>query len=299
LELTKKLMIMKRILYIVIAAITVGLSLFSCEPVEDRESLPAVNLTAETIKFSVKPTAENPNVIALKNEDPSVIPYWKYVDANGNEIGNSNKSNDQISFPFAGKYTVYFTAYTRGGSVDAAPVTIDIAQNDESQFADERWNLLTNGAAGKTWVLYMTAPLEFIGKPATPYQNIAVSGHGWWPNLSDISWAGLENKDWGEVTFDLNGGYNVSVTQTNPTLGSTVKTTKTGTFNFGLTVGQTNDRIVFNGGTEMLHPNEASHFSSSFSFTNIQIVELTETTLAFIAIRADGDNLIYHLVVKQ
>jgi hypothetical protein len=49
----------------------------------------------------------------------------------------------------------------------------------------------------------------------------------------------------------------------------------------------------------MLHPSGASYFSSSFSFTNVQIVELTETTLAFIAIRADGDNLIYHLVAKQ
>jgi hypothetical protein len=144
----------------------------------------------------------------------------------------------------------------------------------------------------------MTAPLEFIGKPAS-YQNIAVSGHGWWPNLSDISWAGLENKDWGEVTFDLNGGYNVTVKQTDPTAGSTVQTTKTGTFNFSLTTGSTNDRIAFNGGVEMLHPSGASTFSSSFSFTNVQIVELTETTLAFIAIRADGDYLIYHLVVKQ
>jgi hypothetical protein len=36
----------------------------------------------------------------------------------------------------------------------------------------------------------------------------------WWPGSSDISWSGIENKDWGEVTFDLNGGYNISVTQT-------------------------------------------------------------------------------------
>lgn len=292
-------MIMKRILYIVLVVVTMGSILFSCEPVEDRDSLPAVTLTPSTLKFSVTQNPANTNEVILKNPDPTVIPFWRYVDANGNELGHSNKNDDKIVFPFAGKYTFYYTAYERGGSVEAAPVTVTIAQNDETFFADERWNLLTNGAAGKTWILYMTAPLEFIGKPATPYQNIAVSGHGWWPNLSDISWAGLENKDWGEVTFNLNGGYNVSVTQTDPTLGSTVKTTKTGTFNFGLTNGQTNDRIIFNGGTEMLHPSVASYFSSSFSFTNIQIVELTETTLAFIAIRADGDNLIYHLVAKQ
>ncbi|WP_428230958.1 hypothetical protein [Flavobacterium sp.] len=288
---------MKRILSIIIAAITIGSVLFSCEPLEDRDSLPAVTLTPSTLKFSIKPTAENPNVVALKNEDPSVIPYWKYVDGAGNEIGHSNKNEDQITFPFAGKYTVYFTAYARGGSVEAAPVTLDIAQNDESQFGDPRWNLLTNGEAGKTWVLDMEKPLEFIGQPAT-YENIATNGHGWWPNLSDISWAGLENKNWGEVTFRLNGGFNVSVTQTNPTAGSTQQTTKKGTFNLNLTTGSKNDRIVFNGGVEMLHPSEASYFKSSFSFTNIQIVELTETTLAFIAIRADGDYLIYHLIVK-
>lgn len=290
---------MKRILYILIAAFSIGSLLFSCEPVEDRESLPAVTLTPETLKFSVKPTTENPNVVVLKNEDPSVIPYWKYVDGNGNEIGHSNKSVEELVFPFAGKYTVYYTAYAKGGSIDAAPVVLDIAQNDESQFADPRWNFLTNGAAGKTWVLYMTAPLSFIGKPDYEYHNTTEHGVGWWPNLSDISWAGLENKDWGEITFSLDGGYNVSVTQTNPTIGSTVKTTKAGTFNLTLTPGMTKDKLVFNGGTEMLHPNEPSYFSTSFSFTNIQIVELTETTLAFIAIRADGDNLIYHLVAKQ
>ena len=238
------------------------------------------------------------NVVKLKNLTSNVIPYWKYVDGNGNELGHSNKSEDQITFPFAGKYTIFFTAYTQGGAVDAAPVTVNVAQNDDTYFSDERWNLLTNGVNGKTWVLYMTAPLEFIGKPAS-YQNIAVSGHGWWPNLSDISWAGLENKDWGEVTFDLDGGYNVTVKQTDPTIGSTVQTTKTGTFNFNLTTGSTNDRLGFNGGTEMLHPSVPNYFSSAFSFTNVQIVELTETTLAFIAIRADGDYLIYHLVVKQ
>jgi hypothetical protein len=289
---------MKRILYILIAAVTIGSLLFSCEATEDRESLPAVTLTPENIKFSVTQNSANNNEVILKNGDPTIIPYWRYVDANGSELGHSNKSDDKIIFPFAGKYTVYYTAYTRGGSVEAAPVTVNVLKTDLSSITtDPRWGMLTNGAAGKTWVLYMTAPLEFIGKP-TNYQNIAVSGHGWWPNLSDIGWAGLENKDWGEVTFNLNEGYNVSVTQTSPIAGSTTKTTKAGTFNLSLTDGSKNDRIVFNGGVEMLHPSGGAYFSSAFSFSNIQIVELTETTLAFIAIRADDDYLIYHLVVK-
>ncbi|KAF2332789.1 hypothetical protein SAMN06265220_102883 [Flavobacterium nitrogenifigens] len=291
-------MTMKRILYILIAAVTIGSLLFSCEAIEDRESLPAVTLTPETLKFSITQDATNKNLVNFKSDDPTVIPFWKYVDANGNELGHSNQSVDKVTFPFAGKYSIFYTAFARGGSVEAAPVTVDVPENDETFFKDPRWAKLTNGQAGKTWVLYMTAPLEFIGN--TPgYINRAVSGPGWWPNLTDISWAGLENKDWGEITFDLNGGYNVSVTQTNPALGSTAKTTKKGTFNYSLTDGETNDRISFNGGAEMLHPNEPSYFLPSFSFTNVKIVELTDTSLCFIAIRADNDYLIYHLVPKS
>jgi len=291
-------MIMKRILYIVVAAVTVSSLLFSCEAIEDRETLPAVTLTSSTLKFSVTQGTTNKNQVTLKSDDPTVIPYWKYVDKNGNEIGHSNKSEDILNFPFAGKYTIYYTAYARGGSVEAAPVIVDVPNNDEAQFADPRWNLLTNGAKGKTWVLDMVKPLSFIGKPDYEYHNTTENGVGWWPNLSDISWAGLEDKDWGEITFDLDGGYNVKVVQTDPAAGSTKQTTKTGTYNLTLTAGMTKDKLVFNGGTEMLHPNDASYFSSSFSFTNIQIIELTETTLAFIAIRADNDYLLYHLIVK-
>lgn len=237
------------------------------------------------------------NVVKLKNLTPGVIPYWSYTDSKGNSLGHSNLNETNISLPFAGTYNITLTALGQGGSVSSTK-TVTVAENDTSLFSDPRWNLLTNGVEGKTWILYMAAPLEFIGKP-TSYQNIAVSGHGWWPSLADISWAGLEDKDWGEVTFDLNGGYNVSVKQTNSTLGNTTQQTKTGTFNFGLTTGSTNDRLGFNGGTEMLHPSVPSYFNPGFSFTNVQIVELTETTLAFIAIRADGDSLIYHLVVKK
>lgn len=282
---------MKRILYILIASIITGSLLLSCEPVEDRENLAAVTLTPETLKFSVKPTTENANIVVLKNEDSTVIPYWEYVDNNGNVIGHSNKNEDKITFPFAGKYTVFYTAFARGGAVQAAPVILDIAQNDESQFGDERWNLLTKGAAGKTWILYMTAPISFSSGP-TDYP-------GWWPNLSDIGWAGLENKVWGEVTFRLNGGFNVSVTQTDGATGSVAQTTKTGTFNFNLTNASTNDRIVFNGGPVMLHPYTESYFSSSFSLGNVQIVKLTETELAYVSYRS-GDNqcMIFHLVAK-
>lgn len=286
---------MKRTLYIIITAITIGSGLFSCEPVEDRESLDAITLTPASTKFSVTQNPANDHEVIVKNEDPTVIPYWHYIDSKGNELGHSNKGDDKIILPFGGSYKVFYTAYTRGGAVEAAPVSITVAENDEAYFSDVRWGRLTNGTEGKTWVLNMVKPLEFVD---SNYINSTLSPAGWWPLLSEISWAGLENKNWGEITFDLNGGYNVSVTQTNPKLGSTEQTTKAATFNFTLTDESKNDRIVFNGGTEMLHPNEASYFSSSSSFANVKIVELTDTTLSFLAIRADGGYLVYHLIAK-
>jgi hypothetical protein len=285
---------MKRKLYILVAAIALG-SLFSCEPVEDRDSLPAITYTEATLNHTEVVTG---NTLNMTNNDKDVNPYWSITDATGAEIGHFNSNSSSVIIPFKGTYTVSYTAYTRGGALYTQPKTITIVKTDLSSITtDPRWAMLTNGAAGKTWVLNMEKPLEFIGKP-TNYVNLAVSGGGWYPNLSDISWAGLENKDWGEVTFNLNEGYNVSVTQTSSAIGSTAKTTKTGTFTFTLTDGSTDDKIFFNGGTEMLHPSEANYFSSSYSFTNIKIVELTETSLCFIAIRADNDWLIYHLIPK-
>lgn len=286
---------MKRKLFILVAAITLG-TFFSCEPVEDRDSLPAINYTEATLNHTEVITG---NTLAMTNNDKDVIPYWIVTDATGTELGHFNTNSSSVIIPFKGTYLVTYTAYTRGGALHTEPKTITVDKTDLSSITtDPRWAMLTNGAIGKTWVLNMEKPLEFLGKP-TNYVNLAVSGGGWYPSLSEIPWAGLENKDWGEVTFDLNEGYNVSVTQTSPAIGSTEKTTKKGTFVFSLTDGSTNDKITFNGGTEMLHPNDAGYFSPTYTFTNIKIVELTATSLCFIAIRADNDWMIYHLKPKQ
>lgn len=87
---------MKRILHILVAIITLG-SVFSCEPVEDRNSLPAITKTAADLKFTV--TAKS-NSMTLENLDMDVIPYWSYTDALGNELGhfNTNKIQD-IALP--------------------------------------------------------------------------------------------------------------------------------------------------------------------------------------------------------
>lgn len=264
---------MKRILYIVLAAVTIGSMLFSCEPVENRDSLPEVTLTPSTLKFSVTQNAANKNVVILKNEDPTVIPYWKYTDAAGNELGHSNKGDDQVTFPFAGKYTVYFTAYTRGGSVDAAPVVVDVAQNDTSYFSDPKWNMLTNGVGGKTWVLDFIDPIGWAG---LDYPAASGDNWNWFPDYASNSWV-MPNKDWGEMHFDLNGGYNTKVTQT--AIASTEQTTKTGSYGFDIA----SNKLTFNGGVEMLYGGD--YYGDVSNWYSVKVVELSATSLRLAVIR--------------
>ncbi|MES2240271.1 MAG: hypothetical protein V4497_08445 [Bacteroidota bacterium] len=292
---------MKNIFLTLVTIIAVG-SLFSCEPVEDRNSLPAMNLESTDLNFTA---VANGNAIELKNLTPDVIPYWSYVDSKGNELGHSNLNETTIPMPFAGTYTINFSAYTQGGSVTATK-TVTISKNDQTLFSDPRWAMLTNGIAGKTWVFNMVteSPFAFVG---SQYINTTNNGDpagdtwAWYPgSINDVSWSGIENKNWGEVTFDLNGGYNVKVIQTSLTTGSTVKITQSGTYNFSLTTASINDRIIINGGIEMLHTNAYyDQTMSGFSFSNVRLIELTATSLRYAAIRNDGVQVVMNLVPKS
>lgn len=295
---------MKKIQIIIMSFFVLGIGVFmaSCEPdTHSLGSLPDESILnfEVTQDFVVKPGG---NVVNLKNQTQGIIPYWSYTSSDGKALGHSNLNETSVVFPFAGTYNISFTAFDKGGSVTSTK-TVTVTENDASLFSDPRWAMLTNGVEGKTWVLKMVAPIEFVGtnihSPAMDVTYGVSNGGGdwsWYPNFADIGWAGYENKDWGEITFNLDGGYNVTVKQTSIEPGSTVKTTKTGTFTYTQTSDFSNDNIVFNGGAEMLHMN--GNYSSSFSFSAIRLYELTDTTLSFAAIRADGQVLIYHLIPK-
>jgi hypothetical protein len=288
---------MKRKLYILVAAITLG-SLFLCEP-DDSTSLPAVALTPETLQFSVVQNPTNNNEVKVKNLDSTVIPYWSYSNVNG-EMGHYNTNEQSIFFAFAGTYTIDFTAYTPGGAVYAKPVTVKVNKNDPTVFSDPRWALLTNGALGKTWIVNMVtqAPFAFAG---SNYINTTVEGDwSWFPSsINDVSWSGIENKNWGEITFSLNGDYNVKIVQTSLTTGSNAQTTTQGTFSFPLTAGSVNDRVVFNGGLQMLHTNVYDgQTMAGFTFSNVRLIELTANTLKYSIIRNDGVQVVMNLIPK-
>jgi hypothetical protein len=262
-------MIMKNVVKLLAAFMAIG-TLFSCEPQEDRDSLPAVSLKPADINIDV---TANGNLVTMTNATEDVIPYWTYTDATGNELGHSNENQTQATFPFAGKYTVYFTAFTRGGRVDAAPVVVDIKENDENYFNAPEWALLTNGVAGKTWVLDMVSPVGWAG---LDYPAASGDNWNWFPDYAGNEWV-MADKDWGKMSFDLNGGYNTSVTQT--ALTTDDQTTKTGTYSYDIA----NSSISFNGGVEVLYGGD--YHPDVSNWTKVKVVELTETSLRLAVIR--------------
>lgn len=278
----------------------IGFLVTSCEP--DTHSLGSLPDESKLNFEVVQDLVANPagNVVKLTSSTPGIIPYWSYTDSNGNELGHSNLSETSISLPFAGTYTFKYTAFDKGGSVSSTK-TVTVEHNDTSLFSDPRWTMLTNGVLGKTWKINIVteSPIGFVGPG---YINTTVGGDwAWFPgSINDVSWSGIENKDFGEITFDLNGGYNTKIVQTSLETGSTQQTTTTGTFSFALTTGSTDDRIIFNGGLKMLHTNAYyTSLSSGFSFSNVRLIELNENSLRYVMIAADGGVISVNLVPKS
>jgi hypothetical protein len=285
----KKLMIMKQMMTrMVMGAMALGL-LFACEAEEDRDSLPPTGLSPAAINISVVQDAANPNSVTMTSLMDDVIPYWSYTDAQGNELGHSNQKVVTTTFPFAGTYKVLFTAYTRGGAVAAESRDVVVSQNNEAYFSAPEWDMLTNGVSGKTWILDMDSPLGYANL-AYPSNN-----ESWFPEYASNTWL-MENKNWGEMTFNLNGGYNVSVVQT--ALRTNEQTTKTGSFSYDVE-GKT---LSFNGGVEMLYGGD--YYPDISNWKSTRVIELSENSLR-LAVKRDQDRagqqdylLIYHFKPK-
>lgn len=278
-----------------ITVLAVTVLLFSCEAEEDRNSLPDITLSPSDITITVTQNPDNENVVTMTNNTPNVIPYWSYKDANGNELGRSNRNQLTVTLPFAGEYSVHFTAFTRGGGVEAPPVTINIAENDDSYFSDAEWGYLTNGVEGKTWELNMAEPIGWAGFDY-PYNPNGTDYWNWFPDYAGNSWV-MENKDWGEMSFNLDGGYNVSVTQT--ALNNNTQTTKTGNFSFDIE----NNTLNFNGGVEMLYGGD--YYLDVSNWSSLKVVELTENSMRLSVVRdqsrqgEDPCQIVFHFKPKE
>jgi len=150
------------------------------------------------IKFSITQNTAKNNIIYLENQTPGVQLYWDYG------LGYTNKQKDTILIPFAGNHTVTITAICNGKHVSTTQ-QVTVPQRDDEYFAHPFWDLLTNGETGKTWTwddsYWMSVGMTANGHPG-PDQL-------WW----GAGVSTLENWGWnGNMTFDIAGGPNYSVT---------------------------------------------------------------------------------------
>lgn len=233
------------------------LTLSACDPITDRAEL-STDFQAEDLKYSVTQKKGQDNVVYLSSETPGVIVYWDY------EIGTSNQEQDTISIPFAGDYTITYTAYP-GGMPVADSTEITVSQNDPSYFSEPEWNYLTNGVAGKTWVLNMERPVGWYGL------DYGEGGSGDWvyhPSYEGNEWV-MENKDWGQMTFNLDGDYNYSRTMYDKN-GNPV--TCEGTFTMDLEA-----EFIHLQGCDMLYG--GNYYNQVSNWRKLKILKIMDKTL--------------------
>lgn len=177
----------------------------ACDPVEDRDK-PGRILNSDELVFDLIQEPAGSNTIIFDNKTPEIIPYYDWG------TGFSNKPRTEAYFPFAGDYTVTFTAYCAGGSVSTTR-NFTVSRNDPEYFKDPAWNKISGNGAGKVWIFATDIPTD-------NYDGRIWGNGGYKGNPPGPSWWGRtaadakdDNIDIGaEMYFDLDGGANFKVT---------------------------------------------------------------------------------------
>ena len=106
--------------------------------------------TADDVKFTASPGADNPNVITLTSQSPGFKAMW--------DLGNGATAEGNTvtaSYPLSGDYVIKLTILTDGGYASNTQ-TVTIAQTNPSMLTDPAFELISGGldnATGKTWVV--------------------------------------------------------------------------------------------------------------------------------------------------
>ena len=228
-----------------------GLMLSACMP-EDYE-LGSKVLNADDLTEGVAYTVEvdqTTNTVTMKSLlTPSYTVLWEY------DGGRSQKAEVTVQYPFAGDKYAVFGVETRGGVVYGDTCWFHINSLKTDLLEDELWSIISGGIGeSKTWVLDLDAngtsqrfggPVWFWtsgytwdalhasngdnfldASPWDPTSAIAPflddSGAAQWYWAADWagnSWIG-EAADYGEMTFDLKEGANVTTDMSGTGLGS-------------------------------------------------------------------------------
>ncbi len=198
------------------------LSWIACEPVEHRNEL-SNSFSPEDIHLEVIQETEGSNAVTLKMLTPGVMGEWSY--------GVGTSQSDEVSFitPTIGKITCTYTVYNQyiengdltqlnrdiKKSIDVEVTKIDHSPGDYYNY------LIGDDLKSKTWV--------FAGTPqdggkwfykCNPKDYTQV----WW-NMGGTT-AGKPVDHAGEMTFDLDGGSNITY------IAKPGDTPKKGTWNF-------------------------------------------------------------------
>jgi len=243
------------------------ISLAACSPTQMRvnESAP---IDKSKLKFSVSQQQGYDNKVFLLSQTPDVIPYWNYG------VGTSTNVADTVILPFGGQHTIKYSVNSAGGFVAGDSVNIQVTQNDPVYFSDPRWAMLTNGEAGKTWVLDMTQPIGWYGLDYLKH-NGSADDWNYHPGYVGNEWV-MPNLYWGKMTFDLNGDFHYSVTQNDQT-GANPQTCNCGfVVNFAAgTVKLSGCGLLYGG----------NYFNNASNWSSLTILDLSATSMTLGVVR--------------
>jgi hypothetical protein len=267
---------MRKLLYILFAAI----SLSSClNPIEESGSMGRI-LSKDELKLDVHNISPGSNRIVMINNTDGVGSYWNYL------VGMSTRQNDTILLPFLGKQTITFTGLCAGGQVNA---TRDVVIDKIDYPLDPMWNLLAGTTAnGKTWVWA-------TGNPTAGYTDgtSCLFGNGGTTDITPAWWqveAKEMNDSWhilyDEMTFDLNGGANFTLTAKGKDGTGTPVITK--------------DNFILNIAKKTIKTANATPFilSQDFAKGEYKIAKLTENELVLVFTYMNSENYVWMLKRK-
>lgn len=276
-----------KILYRLIAG-AMALAVVACDPIEDRDELGSI---PTELKYSVTQDPELDNRVFLENQTAGTIPFWDYV------LNTSTREKDTVYIPFPGDYWIKFKGYAAGGVTATDSIKITVKNFCADCVSDPAMIALTNRVEGRTWVFNSVSPVGWYGTtfieeggdsndwsyfPQT-YNEIS-SWSNFWPGWT----AAGPNKDFGEMTFDINNNFNVSVTQTS--LTSDAQSTTKGTFSF-----DTEKRILRFNGPETLY---GGNYADGSNWRLGYVYEITDSTLR-VGFPSNNQFILYNYVTKD
>ncbi|GEM_PF-1069117 len=205
---------------IIYLSLLITLFFSACDTIEDRDE-PGRVLNESELLFDMIQEPAGSNTVLLENKTKNVIPYFDWG------TGYSTQSKTEAYFPFAGEYTLTFTAFCAGGPVSTTR-TFKVDNNDPEYFKDPAWALLSGNNNGKTWVFATDIPKSsYEGRiwGNGGYMRMPPGPDWWGRTAADAIDDNIDLQ--AEMYFDLAGAANFKVTNH----GST----STGTYDLKLT----------------------------------------------------------------